>query len=142
MIESLVAILVLAVGLLGLAFLQAQGLKFNTSAYSRTQASLLAGDILDRMRLNAGSAAAYATTSPSGSCDPLVASVQNDINCWLARLGTALPSGTGSITDNGAGSYTVTVTWLEQVAARLDDGTTVPVNPALRQRNLTWTIEL
>ena len=41
MIEALVAILILAIGLLGLAFLQAQGLKFNTSAYARTQASIL-----------------------------------------------------------------------------------------------------
>ena len=52
MIEILVAAVVLAVGLLGLAGLQAQSLQFNFSAYQRSQANLLAYDIIDRMRAN------------------------------------------------------------------------------------------
>jgi len=52
MIEVLIAAVVLGVGLLGLAALQAQSLQFNYSAYQRSQANLLAYDIIDRMRAN------------------------------------------------------------------------------------------
>jgi type IV pilus modification protein PilV len=52
LIEVLVALFVLAIGLLGLAMLQTTGLRFNTNSYSRTQATLLAYDIMDRMRAN------------------------------------------------------------------------------------------
>lgn len=119
MLEVLVTLVILAIGLMGLAFLQAQGLHLNTSAYTRTQASILAGDIIDRMRLNTASASAYATTSfsPSpSSCNVTAApSPNNDRNCWFQLLQTSLPSGTGSITVNG-NIVTVTVSWREQPA--------------------------
>lgn len=50
--ELLIAILVLSVGLLGLATLQSQGIKSNYSASMRTEATFLAMDITDRMRAN------------------------------------------------------------------------------------------
>ncbi|KAB7623155.1 type IV pilus modification protein PilV [Alkalilimnicola sp. S0819] len=52
LIEVLVAVLVLSVGLLGLAGLQAASLKNNHSAYLRSQATILANDMADRMRAN------------------------------------------------------------------------------------------
>lgn len=52
LIEVLVALFVLAIGLLGLAALQTTGLKFNHQSYERTQATLQAYDIIDRMRAN------------------------------------------------------------------------------------------
>lgn len=52
LIEVMVALFVLALGLLGLAMLQTTSLKLNTNSYSRTQASFLAYDILDRIRAN------------------------------------------------------------------------------------------
>lgn len=65
LIEVLIALLVLAVGLLGLAFLQAAGLRFNNDSYMRSQATLLAYDLVDRMRANrkAAMAGAYCLTS-------------------------------------------------------------------------------
>jgi type IV pilus assembly protein PilV len=48
--EVLIAVLVLAVGLLGLAGLQLAGMKSNHSAYLRSQATIAAYDLLDRMR--------------------------------------------------------------------------------------------
>ena len=48
LIEVLVAMLVLAIGLLGLAALQAQGMRFNHDAYVRTSATNLASDIIDK----------------------------------------------------------------------------------------------
>jgi type IV pilus assembly protein PilV len=140
MIEALVAILILAIGLLGLAFLQAQGLKFNTSAYARTQASILASDIIDRMRINAGEATVYATTSASGTCDPTATTVQNDITCWSSLLAAALPGGSGSIADLGGNAFTITVSWQERLGARLNSDTTA--TSGLVPRNVTWRVEL
>ncbi|WP_438438152.1 type IV pilus modification protein PilV [Hydrogenophilus thermoluteolus] len=51
-IEILIAVLVLAVGLLGVAALQANALKTNQSAVARSQAAMLAYLILDAMRAN------------------------------------------------------------------------------------------
>jgi type IV pilus assembly protein PilV len=52
MVEAMVSALVLSGGLLGLAFLQVQGMKFNAEAYQRTQATVLAYEIIDRLRAN------------------------------------------------------------------------------------------
>lgn len=52
LIEVLVSVLILAIGLLGLAGLQTQSLKFNNDAFFRSQATLLAMDLADRMRAN------------------------------------------------------------------------------------------
>lgn len=50
LIEVLVAVVVLSLGLLGLAGLQMTSLRSNHSAYLRSQATLLAYDLTDRMR--------------------------------------------------------------------------------------------
>lgn len=51
LIEVLVTLVVLSVGLLGLAGLQLVGMRGNHSAYLRTRATLAAADLVDRMRL-------------------------------------------------------------------------------------------
>ena len=52
LIEMLIALVVLSIGLLGLASLQATSLRMNDSAYFRTQAVSLGYDIFERMRGN------------------------------------------------------------------------------------------
>lgn len=52
LIEVLVALLILAVGLLGTASLMLLSMKSNQNASQRTQASLLAYDLAERMRMN------------------------------------------------------------------------------------------
>jgi len=52
LIEVLVTIVILSVGLLGMAALQITGVRSATGATSRTQATLLADDIVERMRAN------------------------------------------------------------------------------------------
>jgi len=52
LIEVLVSMIVLAIGLLGLAGLQMSSLRNNLSAYHRSQATQLAYDMADRMRTN------------------------------------------------------------------------------------------
>ena len=119
LIEVLIALLVLSVGLLGLASLQAKGLKMNYSAYSRTQAVLLANDITDKMRANPTQIAAGKfnnVTAPTANPDCLNATcnpdelADHDIANWYLALQRDLPNGDGTITRNGT-VFTVTVMW-------------------------------
>lgn len=132
LIEVLIAVVILAVGLLGLAGLQAAGLSNNQSAYNRSQATQLAYDIADRMRANPSARINYVTSAmvpPSAAaatcstlirpCTDCTSSVNScstaqlavkDLFDWNLDLAT-LPSGTGTITGGALGVYTVTVSW-------------------------------
>ncbi len=137
LIEVLIALLVLAIGLLGLAALQAQGLRFNYDAYVRTQATNLAYDIVDRMRTNrasplplppdrdrrpptpaevAANLAPYtAGPVPPFACDPTDSTIAMDLECWYGALAATLPAGGGAIAANAtANFYDVTVRWLDR----------------------------
>ena len=115
LVEVLVALLVLAIGLLGLAALQAQGMRFNHDAYVRTQATNLAYDIVDRMRVNNTNLAAYTAADSGDACDPLVAGATMDLNCWYRGLAASIPGGSGLIVANAAANfYDVTVRWIDR----------------------------
>lgn len=106
MLEVLVALLVLSVGLLGLAALQTVGLKFNTQSYQRTQAVLNAYDIIDRVRANpsgilTGSYDNIGTTDtppslPTCPCSP-AQMADFDIAQWKASLSSLLTEGKGAL---------------------------------------------
>lgn len=122
MLEVLVAIVVLSFGLLGLAGLQADGLRNNTSAYLRTQANLLAYDMLDRMRANLQGVEngdyddllGTAPTDPgciSSGCS-IAQMAQHDAYEWSQKLAEILPEGQGKVAGTGIGSvFTITVMW-------------------------------
>ncbi len=111
MVEVLVANVVLAIGLLGLAGLQASGLRVGQSSMHRSQAAQLAHDMVDRIRVNLGGAAAYSLglSDPPPACDQApsnsVEVAQCDLRDWRLRL-RALPGGTGSV---GVAGTTVTI---------------------------------
>lgn len=108
MVEVLVAVLILAIGLIGLAALQAAGLRNNQTAYFRSVATELAYDIADRMRANPvgvrdsnynhGQAASSSTCVNSDST-PLTADVIAgcDLYQWNMALASKLPGGTGVV---------------------------------------------
>ncbi len=120
LVEVLVALIVLSVGLLGVAGLQLFGLRGNLSASSRTQATYFADDIIDRMRANyavaRGPDAAHLQyqlamgATSAAVADPIA---QADLTAWIAEL-QALPSGKGSIAVDPATSIaTVTIQWVD-----------------------------
>ena len=120
LIEVLIAMLVLAVGLLGLAGLQVAGLKNNQSAYNRSQATQLAYDLADRMRANIVGKASYTTILPSSAtakancltttgCSPADLA-QNDLYEWNYAVSNGLPSGIGTIAV-AANIFTIRITW-------------------------------
>jgi type IV pilus assembly protein PilV len=117
LIEVLIALLVLSLGLLGLAGLQTVSLQYNTSAYYRTQATALTNGLADRMRSNRQGALADlyngAFADPAPACDPnpLVGGTPaQDLAAWRNALACQLPEGTGQITRNGA-EFTIAVRW-------------------------------
>ena len=130
LVEVLVALVVLSIGLLGVAGLQLVGLRGNLSASSRTQATYFADDIIDRMRANYDAArgpdAAHLqyqllmSAAVSTATDPVALA---DVTAWLAELQT-LPSGQGSISvDPVTRIATVTIQWLD---SRGDDKSLCP----------------
>lgn len=117
LLEVLIALIILAIGILGLTALQARGLKFTHDAYIRSQATVLAYDIVERMRNNPTNAAAYvAAAAPGGACVVTAASVTNDLRCWYAALATDLPEGTGAIAvDPGnPNGFLITLSWRDR----------------------------
>lgn len=106
MLEVLISVLVLSFGLLGLAGLQAYGLKNNHSAYLRSLATQQAYDIADRMRANRQGVASGKFTLASGiptdpGCITSGCSASDladyDMFQWNTDNGSLLPSGAGVV---------------------------------------------
>jgi type IV pilus assembly protein PilV len=95
LIEAMVALLVLSIGLLGVAGLQLTSLRSNTSSSYRSQATFLAYDIADRMRANRQAAMAGSYLSTYGDELPETATTvaQADLLAWKGRVtaGSILP---------------------------------------------------
>lgn len=70
LIEVLISMLLIGIGLLGVAASQISSLKMTLSSYQRSQATVLANDIADRLRANIKEAekanSKYLTAMPSG----------------------------------------------------------------------------
>lgn len=132
LIEVLVALLILSVGLLGIAGMQTLSLQMNVSARQSSQATFLAYDIIDRMRANKSAAlnGDYDYDSEGCSKVPGAGSVADkDLTAWLNSLcgmtsdGNTAPAllpqnadeGTGAKVDvDNNGLATVTVSWYDE----------------------------
>ncbi len=129
MVEVLVALVVLAIGLLGIAALYLNSLQSGRTAIYRTQAVNLAADLADRIRMNRTAQAAYGTLFADAevavpACDTIGGCsdadlAATDLSRWKATLAQFLPNGQGQVVvvaPVGAGepaSYQVTVRWSE-----------------------------
>ena len=120
LIEVLVAMLILAIGVLGIVALQFKGLRYSNDASLRGQINFLAYDISDRMRLNRTNAGAYAQNYTAGANHTACvlatgANAANDLNCWYDSVTNALPPGsTANITGPTGGLYTVALGWTDR----------------------------
>lgn len=113
LIEVMVTVLLLSTSLLGLAALQNRSLQYNHSAYLRSQANILAYDLLDRIRINRANMDNYeletSDDKPTGT-----ALYQKDLREWRQSISSALPDGVGGITCDTGQVCTVTIQWSEQ----------------------------
>lgn len=83
LIEVLIAMFVIAIGLLGAAGLQLQGLQQLQSSYLRSQATIIAYDMADRMRANPVALASGAYNDPTAK---LTANCLTIAGCTPAEL--------------------------------------------------------
>lgn len=123
MIEVLVALVVLAIGLLGFALLQTMNLRYTQSANQRTQATNLVYDLLDQMRANRFQAAWYAGSAGAGfnagdvaaaDCDehPTGAvSVADNVARWQCQVVRVLGDSASANVTYVNGDVTVAVAW-------------------------------
>ncbi|MEL1263761.1 type IV pilus modification protein PilV [Pseudoxanthomonas putridarboris] len=121
LLEVLIAMLVLAFGLLGFALLQTMSVRFTQSANQRTKATDLAYDLLDQMRSNRLLAAQYtAATFPDTATGNvcLIAtgsqSVTQKIAAWQCTVRRSLGEGSSANVTLINGQATVTLTWGDQ----------------------------
>jgi type IV pilus assembly protein PilV len=122
LIEAMVSLVVVSVGMIGIAALYGQGLSAGRTALYRTQAVNLAADMADRIRVNRMGGANYAGPAANNNCDP-----GGGVNCtppqmaahdlwvWTAQVAQQLPNGVGLVQFLGTTppTYTIQVTWQE-----------------------------
>jgi len=125
MVEAMVALVVLAVGMLGIAGLYVTTLRSGGGAIYRMQAVNLASDLADRIRANRTANLAYLGPAANNNCygagavdcvPALMAA--NDLLVWQTQVAVMLPAGNGTL-NVAAGAaatdpftYTITITWL------------------------------
>ncbi|MBT2118139.1 type IV pilus modification protein PilV [Dyella sp. LX-66] len=160
LLEVLVALAIFSIGTLGIGEWMLLAARASHIAYLHTQASLLAGAMVERMRANTAAVwtGAYDGEAEvrSSACGAAVgcmpeALAAHDRAVWAARLQAVLPGGKGSIhCDRGAGFAltaeplrrpppfgglcTMTVRWLERGIGDRDHRATAP-------RSFAWVFQ-
>lgn len=137
LIEVLVALVVMAVGMLGIAGLYVEGLRAGRTAIYRTTAVMLAADMADRIRVNQTGRAGYAGGGPGANngcvnggnaCAP-DAMAADDWFRWDQDLQARLPAGSAAnIAVNDLApvtEYAITITWPESGQEELSSYTLV-----------------
>jgi type IV pilus assembly protein PilV len=112
LVEVLISIVILSIGLLGMAGLTAASMNGTNESYYRSQATVLADDILDRMRANVATARGGQYDVIAG---PVYTAAPNtmarfDSEEWVGTIAQTLPGGVGTVRvfNNVA---TITITW-------------------------------
>lgn len=108
LLEVLVAVVILAVGLLGIAALQVSTTTYTESSLRRSQAAALSREIIERMRVNPEEArdGSYDISTLPGFTTNCVGTAANcteaeirehDLRLWSDRIEATLPSGDATI---------------------------------------------
>lgn len=135
LIEVMVALVVMSVGMLGMASLYVTSLRANGTAISRTQAVNLAADLAERIRANPGGQSAYApTTAPTSdgnncykgtACTPPQLA-SDDLYIWGQQVTDKLPGSlapivtyTPGVNCNSSDLYSITLRWAEPTQSGL-----------------------
>jgi type IV pilus assembly protein PilV len=120
LIESMVALVVVSVGMIGIAGLYGQGLSAGRTALYRTQAVNLASDMADRIRANRRGGASYGGAAANNNCDPgggvnctPAQMAAHDLFVWTNQVTQQLPNGAGVVqfAATAPPTYTIQVTW-------------------------------
>lgn len=132
MIEVLVALSVVAFGMLGLAGLQARSISFNKDSFDRKVAAEMIDQLSERMRANfdgfAGNQYDFTLAAPPGGQPPALGACGDPLNCqpdeladrdwamWTADLRRYLPVSAAILNTTGGGQQVraeITLAWQE-----------------------------
>ncbi|HEY9816903.1 MAG TPA: type IV pilus modification protein PilV [Candidatus Obscuribacterales bacterium] len=126
LIEALVALLVLSVGLLGLAMMQVKSMKNTHVAYQRSIATIAAQDIVERLWVELGRGAPASIVCPEATHVVAGSTPEKTIlEQWHDEWEQFIPSlvmdsdgstGTQTVVKDGtvACKYTITVQWVDE----------------------------
>ena len=139
-LEVLVAVVIISIGFLATSRMQIMGMRYNQSAFFKSQASIMASDIADRMRANLDGvndgeydniSTQSATSDPgcmTNGCDSTNLAAL-DVFQWSTNIGNTLPDGVGTIERNGD-MFEIEVSWNEKVSEAVEaQSVTVWLNP-------------
>lgn len=113
MVEVLVTVVVVSFGLLGFAGLLTKAVVDNRVAYMRSQATVLAYDITERMRANRAAAVGGSYTIALGSTPGGTSQASIDLQGRKGLLSQTLPAGDGSVNVDADGNTAIVIQWDE-----------------------------
>ena len=126
LVEVLIALVIMSVGMLGIAGLYVQSLQAGRTSMFRHFAVTLAGDVADRIRANPTAGVAYNhAANATGTDNNCVTGgvicnsadmAANDIFLWQAQASETLPAGAIAVVFNAGvnpPTYQITVGWNE-----------------------------
>jgi type IV pilus assembly protein PilV len=125
LVEVLIALVIMSIGMLGIAGLYVHSMQAGRTALFRHNAITLAGDVAERIRANPRAGVAYAAGGANNNCvggginctAPQMAA--NDVFLWDLQATASLPNGAVAVgfADPSPGvtppMYTITVSWTE-----------------------------
>ena len=139
LVEVLIALVIMSVGMLGIAGLYVQSMQAGRTSMFRHNAVTLAGDVADRIRANPRAGIAYEGGGLNGNCVSGVADCDevamagHDIMLWQQQAADTLPGGQVTVTFDDSGTppvFTIDVTWSEPGAnVQPQYVITIPVMP-------------
>jgi type IV pilus assembly protein PilV len=150
LVEVLVALVILAIGLLGIAMMQTTALTANQGGYLRSQAVLQVQDIVERMRANAqgvgeGLYDNIPDTIPDdpGTCSPCTsAQLQaRDHYEWAKHNSVLLPQGKGTVVSADGVNFDISLEWMDR-ANQGDAALTQAEREAVMKQELKITVRL
>lgn len=147
LVEMMVAIVVLSIGLLGVAGLQAATAKYQVTTIVRSSISALVSDLSERIRVNpdvAGSSFVQGVASSSEyvitdnwatqqsaaltvtkNCESTACTASEratfDLLQWRSKLRQSLPQGAALVGGNKSQGITVAVMWMDKEQTSLSD---------------------
>ena len=122
LVEVLIALVIMSVGMLGIAGLYVHTMQAGRTSLFRHHAVTLAGDVADRIRANPRAGVSYVVVGVDNNCvtggiDCTPAQMaQHDIFLWAQQATDTLPAGTVNIVFSNAvipNTYQITISWTE-----------------------------
>lgn len=122
LVEVLIALIIMSVGMLGIASLYVQSMQAGRTSLFRHNAVTLAGDVADRIRANPTAVGAYELAGQDFLCTDGTTTCSNtqmaahDVLLWNQQAQDTLPNGSVTIVINQIPNppvYTITVNWDE-----------------------------